>query len=420
MAHGWIARGASEKALALLRELLPVAQAHGADTTRVRFLMAQALMRLRRFEEAAIILAELVTEQPAVDRFVLDYAATLFALERDDDARAVFRNMRSARDLPPRVRRNVERFLEQIRARQTLRIDFDLGFWHDANVNSAPERETVEVPVFGTILTFTLNEQPVSAWVARTGVTTRWRKPIDENRRFSVVALGSVARNTAIGASEHNRTWARASFGPRLRYSTEIVGRPRFGMVHADVGAERRWRGGEGYASSLWTGVGARQSIADDWSAEVYNRIWTTNYDVQDTDTDTDPVGRSVASRVRHGIGPGWLTVGGTLARETSTIRHRRWTSRTAVVAYAADIGRGVNLSLRGSLTRTEFDHEHPVFRIPREDRILGTGLSVSHRSLSWGGYLPELGLSWRRTTSNIPLYERKLLTLQVGLRRLF
>ena len=55
-----------------------------------------------------------------------------------------------------------------------------------------------------------------------------------------------------------------------------------------------------------------------------------------------------------------------------------------------------------------------------REDRILGTGLSVSHRSLSWGGYLPELGLSWRRTTSNIPLYERKLLTLQVGLRRLF
>ena len=225
MADGWIARGASEKALALLRELLPVAQAHGADTTRVRFLTAQALMRLRRFEEAAIILAELVTEQPAVDRFVLDYAATLFALERDDDARAVFRNMRSARDLPPRVRRNVERFLEQIRARQTLRIDFDLGFWNDANVNSAPERETVEVPVFGRIRTFTLNEQPVSAWVARTGVTTRWRKPIDENRRFSVVALGSVARNTAIGASEHNRTWARASFGPRLRYSTEIVGR---------------------------------------------------------------------------------------------------------------------------------------------------------------------------------------------------
>ena len=68
-ADGWIAGGQSRKGLALLRELLPVAQAHGADTTPVRFLMAQALMRLRRHEEAAIILGALVAEQPAVDRY---------------------------------------------------------------------------------------------------------------------------------------------------------------------------------------------------------------------------------------------------------------------------------------------------------------------------------------------------------------
>ena len=59
-AEGWIARGESEKGLSLLRDLLPVAEAHGADTTPIRFLMAQALMRLRRHEEAALLLAELV------------------------------------------------------------------------------------------------------------------------------------------------------------------------------------------------------------------------------------------------------------------------------------------------------------------------------------------------------------------------
>ncbi len=417
-ADAWIARGESAKALALLREVLPFAEAHGADTTPVRFLMAQALMRLRRNEEAALVLAGLVAEHPAVDRFVLDYAAVLFELGRDDDARAVFREVRSERELPPAVRRNVERFLERIRARQPLRIDFDLGFWHDNNVNNAPERETVEVPVFGVPLSFTLNEQPVSAWVARTGVQARWRHALDERRRTTLETRASLARNTALGASEHNRTWARASFGPRFRFSTELAGRPRPGMVLADVGAERRWRGGDGYATSLWTGLGVRQTFTRSWNAGVFTRLWTTRYEGEDADV--DPVGRSVAVKVRRGIGPGWLTVGGTLARETPKIRRLRWTSRALSFAYAADLGRGWNLSLRGSLSGTRFDGEHRLFGVRRDDRSHGASLTVSHRSLSWEGYLPEFTVSWRRTASNIPVYDRKLLSMRVALRRLF
>ena len=417
-AEALISSGMSEKGLMLLRELRPAAEAHGADTTPIRFLMAQALMRLRRHEEAALILAELVAEQPAVDRFVLDYAAALFALGRDDDARAVFRKVRSERELPPVVRRNVERFLERIRARQRLRIDFELGFWHDDNVNNSSELETVEVPVFGFVLPITLNEQPVSAWVARTGVQARWRHALDDSRRVTVETRASIARNTALGASEHNRTWARASLGPRFRYSTELAGRPRPGMVLADVGAERRLRGGDGYATSLWTGLGVRQTFTRDWNAGLFTRLWTTRYDGEDSDA--DPLGRSVAVKVRRGIGPGWLTLGGRLSRETPRTRSLRWTSRTLSVAYGADVGRRWNFSLRGSLSRTRFDDEHALFRVRRNDRSYGAGLTVSHRSLSWEGYLPEFTLSWRRTTSSIPIYERKLRTFRIGLRRLF
>ena len=417
-ADALISRGESMKGLALLRDLLPAAEAYGADTTPVRFLMAQALMRLRRNEEAAPILARLVTERPREDRFVLDYAAVLYAMGRDDDAREVFRKVRSERELPPVVRRNAERFLERIRARQPLRIEFDLGFWHDNNVNNAPERETVEVPVFGFLLPITLNEQPVSAWVVRTGVQARWRRPLGEARRVLVETRASIARNTALGASEHNRTWARASFGPRFRYSTELAGRSRPGMVLADVGAERRLRGGDGYATSLWTGLGVRQTFTRNWNAGVSARLWATRYDGRDEDA--DPVGRSLGLKVRRGIGPGWLTVGGSLSRETPNTRSLRWTSRTVSVAYAADVGRGWNLSLRGSLSRSRFDDEHALFRVRRDDRTYGAGLAVSHRSLSWEGYLPEFTLSWRRTTSNIPVYERKLRSVRVGLRRLF
>ena len=46
--------------------------------------------------------------------------------------------------------------------------------------------------------------------------------------------------------------------------------------------------------------------------------------------------------------------------------------------------------------------------------------MTASHRGLTWNGYLPELTLHWSRTTSNIPLYDRKTRTLRLGLRRLF
>ena len=49
--------------------------------------------------------------------------------------------------------------------------------------------------------------------------------------------------------------------------------------------------------------------------------------------------------------------------------------------------------------------------------------ISVSRRRtdrLAWEGYLPELTLNWSRTESSIPLYDREVRTLRLGMRRLF
>ena len=81
-------------------------------------------------------------------------------------------------------------------------------------------------------------------------------------------------------------------------------------MVLADVGAERRLRGGDGYATSLWTGLGVRQTFTRDWNAGLFTRLWDNPPRWRRT-ADADPLGRSVAVKVRRGIGPGWLTLGG-------------------------------------------------------------------------------------------------------------
>ena len=415
-ARRWIEAGEPGQALVVLREAMRAARAAGGvDTTGIRFMAAQALLKMGRPHEAAEILGQLTEEHPAIDRVRLDYAATLFAIGRDEEAETVFREVWGKDDLPPAVRRNVERFLRQIRVRRTLQIDLDAGLWWDDNVNNAPERETVEVPRFGG-LDFTVDERPVRAWVARKGASLRWRHPV--TGRTSIETRASVARNTALNASAYNRTWVNASIGPRMRYALRIAGWRRPGTARADVGIERRWRGGEPYAVSLWGGLGLEQTVNGTWRLGLFTRYWSTRHD--EGSKDRDPPGRRHGLYLTRRLGPGDLTAGGAFSRETPARRGLRWTSREAWLGYTAGIGRDVRLSVRIHGAETSFGDVHPLFGKRRRDRTRNARLTISDRSITWRGYLPELTLDWTQTQSNVPLYERQGRTLRIGLRRLF
>ena len=408
-----IAAGEPEAAYALLRDAVREAP-EGADTSALRYTAAQALLAAGHLAQAAQLLGPLAEERPDLHRVRLDYAAVLFDLGRDDEAAAVFRQVRRAEGLPKATKRAVEDTLAHIRARQRWRLDLDTGLWRDDNVNNAPERDSVAIPAFGG-LRFTLDQKPVRAWVARAGARLRWREPVGE--RTSLETKASLARNTALRASEHNRTWAGLSTGPRLHYALDVGGRSRPGLFGADLGVERRWRGGEDYAKGLWAGLGLEQAVARDWRVGAFPRVWTTRYDRA---RDAKPWGRSLGVYASRRTGPGWLTAGAKAARETAKERALRWRSREASLRYTADVGRDWHVSARAALARTRFDAEEWLFRTRREDRTVEAGLTLSHRALAWEGYLPELILDWSRTRSTIPLYDRTARTLRVGVRRLF
>ena len=243
LARRLIVAGNPETAYRLLRRAMQAA-ADDVDTTAIRYMAAQALLAGGHYAQAAQLLGRFAEDRPDLDLVRLEYAATLFALGRDDKAGEIFRDIRRKKDLPPPVQRNVDGFLERIRARQRWRLDFDMGFWRDDNVNNAPESETVAIPAFGGFR-FTLDQKPVRAWIARTGVHLRWREPVTKSGSLYFETHASVSRNTAIGASAYNRTW-----GERLDRSSRplhggnrgptparsVLCRPRGGAALA-----RRW-----------------------------------------------------------------------------------------------------------------------------------------------------------------------------------
>ena len=181
LAQGLIDAGKAETAYRLLRRAAIEASAAGADTAAIRFLAARALLAGRHYSQAADLLRSLAEDRPELDRVKLDYAEVLFILGRDKESGEVFRNILASDDLPPPVRRNVERFLERIRARQRWRYDFDIGFWYDDNVNNAPDNETVSIPALSGVR-FTVASQPVSAWVVRTGALSSLARVPDGER----------------------------------------------------------------------------------------------------------------------------------------------------------------------------------------------------------------------------------------------
>ena len=411
-----IAAGRPVAAFAALMETME-ALPEDEDTAPLRFAIAQALMAGGRLAQAERVLARLGEERPDNLRVRLDRAAVLFALKRDDEAGALFREARRRPDLPPEARRKAEGFLARILDRQRLRFDLDLGLWYDSNLNGAAEAGTVRIPAFGNF-EFTLNDRPVGAWVARTGAKLRWRRPVTQDGRMQVEATASAARNTAIGESGYNRTWASLSGGPRIGYAVTLAGRPRPGRLSLDAGAERRWRGGDGYATNLWAGLGLDQALDADWRAGVAPRVWVTRHDGQPGEI--DPTGRSLGLSVSRRAGPGWLTFGGTLARETADRRGLDWRSRGLSLEYAVDVGEDWSGSVRLGLNTARFDEEDALFRRRREDRTRSAGLTLSHRKLSWEGYRPVFMLDWSRTDSTVPLYDRNLVSARIGLRRLF
>lgn len=389
----------------------------GQTTADILFLAAQAYMGLGNREMATRILGRLAKEYPQVDRLRLDYAAMLYSTGRDEEADAIFREIREKKDLPEPVQRNVEKFLERIHRRKSLLIDYDFSVWKDDNVNNATEVDQVEIPLFGG-LPFTVNEKPIEAWVARTGVNLLHRMPLREDGSLRLNSRAGLARNTARNAKAHNRTWLNLSTGPQWFYLTEFAGHKLPGYANADVGYEKRWRGGDPYSGSAWVRLSVRQSLPRHWALGGYVRYWKTRY--SEGSSRLDPKGQTFNLYAERTFRSARVTAGWTFSTEHPDLSTQRWKSHQGMLAYETVFGLNWHMSAVATLSESRYQGADPLFQRRRKDQHRNFHVTVSNRAWSWNGYLPELTLGLTETKSNIDLYDRDNLTLRLGLQKLF
>ena len=247
----------------------------------------------------------------------------------------------------------------------------------------------------GTTLRFRLNEHTVSAWVARTGASLRWRKPV--SRRAHIEVTSAVAGNTAIGHSEYNRTMASLSLGPRIRYFVGGAGeQPLFGLINMDIGVCQQFHGGDGYSHTAWIGLGFDQTVAPDWRIGTCASRWVTgDNDLADS---VEPTGMSPCFGVSRRLAPGWLTLAGPISGEHTKRENQRRAGREAIVFYGATLWQDLRVAGRTTLGDREYDGKEALVQKPRKDDTYGLDVKLSQRAISFEGVLPELNLGWSKT----------------------
>lgn len=389
----------------------------GRATPDILFLAAQAHMGLGNRKAATQILGRLAKEYPQVDRLQLDYAAMLYAVGRDEEADAIFRDVREKNNVPTPVKRNIEKFLEGIHRRKSLLIDYELGVWKDDNVNNATEVDEVEIPLFGG-LRFTVNEKPVKAWVVRTGVSLLHRMPLREDGSLRLHTRAGLARNTARNAQAHNRTWLNFSTGPQLHYLMDFAGRKLPGRIGADIGYEKRWQGGDPYSGSAWVRLSTRQHLSKQWSVGGYVRHWDTRY--SEGSSRLEPKGQALNLYTEHVFQDARITAGWTVSTEHPDQPTQRWKSHQGMLGYETVFGPNWHMSAVATLSENRYKGFNSFFMRRRKDQHRNLHVTVSNRALSWNGYLPELTFGLTETKSNIVLYDRDNFTVRLDLQKLF
>jgi hypothetical protein len=124
-----------------------------AIRSEARFRRAMWAVRTRQYARSALLLRQILDEQPGAQRVRLELARVLELLDDEDGARRQLRAARAS-GLPPGVAKFVDRYSAVLRARKPLGGSIDLAIAPDSNVNRATRDDTL-----GTILgDFTLDK----------------------------------------------------------------------------------------------------------------------------------------------------------------------------------------------------------------------------------------------------------------------
>lgn len=371
--------------------------------SEARFRLAMMFASSRRFEDAAILLRQVLDEQPGALRVRLELARVLEILGDETSARRALREAQAG-GLPPDVARLVDRYSAALRARKPLGASIEIAVAPDSNINRATRSDTL-----GTVLgDFELDEDakqksgvglalrgqgyarlPVQKdvnWLGRLSSSA----DLYRDRRFEDVALG-------------------ATIGPEVQIDAA--------RLSVEAGGVWRWFGGKNY-SQAWTAglnyvrpIGRRAQFRTTTSVAFVDNHRNP---LQDGRTYSASLSYEHALSNRSGFGV-------SLSADRQALRdpgYSTWGGQVTLFGYR-ELG---PITLVGTLGygRLAADARVSLFPQVRSDRYHRASLGATFRNLRIGTFAPLIRATFERNNSTTEVYEYRKLRTEFGVTRAF
>lgn len=374
------------------RELLSRLPEAGNGGAERDFLDGMISYSGRDYRGAEAMFRRILDRDPRLLRVRLELARTLFMEKKDEQADYHFR-LAAAEDPPAGVARNIVRFRQAIRARRSWRFNFNFGFAPDSNINSATDKESVDI--YG--LPFQLN--PDGRAQSGTGHFVGADASIRLNRSGNVpVYIAGYGRLVRYGDARFDDTYAGAEAGPEL----DLAG----GKLRATATAFMRWYGKRPLVTSFGTHLDYDRLIGDKWTLGGTLLVRHNDYSGR-TDVDGwDAEGGVSASRPLGAatLGFGYFGVERNLAKDPG---QAFWRGRMEV-GVLKEVGWGLRPQITIVLARQVGDGPLAPFAEKRRDWLVQGSLSIYKRDWSFQGFAPSLSVTVTRNLSTLPLYAER------------
>lgn len=374
-----------------------------AVRSEARFRLARIYAAQGKLREAALLLRDVLDEQPMAQPVRLELVRVLDLMGDEAGARRTLREVRAG-GLPPHVARFVDRYWTALRARKPFGGDLDVALAPDSNINRATRSETL-----GTVIgDFVIDDEAR----AKSGIGLALRGQaygrVSLDDRSALVARVSGSADL-YRQKRYNDQSLALTIGPEWRLAAD--------RLSIDVGGHWRWYGGKPYSRAGTLAINHTRPLGT-----------TTQLRSSATVSVSDNLGNSLQSGTTLGLSSSMehalsqrAGVGFTIAGTRQALRdpgYSAWGAYGSLYGYR-EVG-PATLIATVAYGRLWGDAPQPLFPLARRDRLLQTSLSATFRNLRIGSLAPFVRATYERNDSNVEIYAFRKLRTEFGVTRAF
>ena len=371
--------------------------------SEARFRLAMLLAKGGRTTDAALLLRQILDENPTASRVRLELARLLERIGDDAGARRALREAQAG-GLPPEVALLVDRYSAALRARKSTGASLEVAIAPDSNINRATRSASLGT-IFGD-LTLDRDARETSGVGLALRGQAYWRAGLGRKLNLLAKIAGSADLHRA---KRFNDVATGVSAGPEL-----ALGAAR---LSAELGTIWRWRGQEPVSRTLYAGANYLRPLDRRSQLRMAGSIGTINNqlsNLQDGRTYGLSLSYERALSARAGVGA-------TVLAERHNLRddgYSTWSGQLSVFGYR-ELG-AATVTATFSYMRLEADKRLFLYSSRRKEDLYRASIAATFRKLVVAGFAPLVRITLEQNRSTLALFDYRRVRTEVGIVRAF